>query len=94
MFSPDEKILLNVRDTLGKYPKEVLKVIGVLPKGSTFTGADVVVDSEGYAYQMYASVRGKADKGLVIVVVRPDSFVGAIVGGVDGLKRYLDIVFG
>ncbi|KZT25236.1 hypothetical protein NEOLEDRAFT_1178648 [Neolentinus lepideus HHB14362 ss-1] len=51
-----------------------------------FEGVDIAfIDVDGFAYKHY----GVAEDKVTVVVVRPDSFVGAIiVSGVDGLKRY------
>ncbi|KAK0421799.1 hypothetical protein EV421DRAFT_1915109 [Armillaria borealis] len=46
----------------------------------------VLTDGDGYARKHYNDRDG-------IVVVRPDGMIGALVGGVDGLKRYFKGIF-
>lgn len=47
-------------------------------------------DSEEHAFQNY----GIADGQLAIVVVRPDTYIGAFVNDFDGVEKYLSLVFG
>ncbi|KAI6117272.1 FAD binding domain-containing protein [Pisolithus croceorrhizus] len=52
-------------------------------------GAEVLVDQAGHAYRGYVIENDE----VKVVAVRPDGVVGAIVRGVEGLKRYFDGVF-
>lgn len=82
-----------VESLLEKFPKDIFRTVSILPKGVT-TGVQAgtslrVEDSEGYAFKFYLLPEQKSG----IVVVRPDGVIGAIVDGVDGVERYLKLVF-
>ncbi|KAF8840825.1 hypothetical protein BDN67DRAFT_929567 [Paxillus ammoniavirescens] len=73
-------------------PVPIFRTIVVRPQNSTDVvdagGADIeVVDSEGHAYRSYGV--GKESR---IIVVRPDGVVGAIVSGLEGVKRYFGLI--
>lgn len=50
----------------------------------------VLKDSEGHAFQYYGIVDGQ----LAIVVVRPDTYIGAFVNDFEGVEKYLSVIFG
>ena len=50
----------------------------------------VLKDVEGYAFENYGLEEGKS----AVVVVRPDTYIGAFALGADGVQKYLDMVFG
>lgn len=50
----------------------------------------VLKDSEGHAFQNYGIVDGQ----LAIVVVRPDTYIGAFVNDFEGVEKYLSVIFG
>ena len=50
----------------------------------------VLKDAEGYAFKDYGLEEGKS----AVVVVRPDTYIGAFALGANGVKRYLDTTFG
>ncbi|KAF9061453.1 FAD binding domain-containing protein [Rhodocollybia butyracea] len=80
---------------LGRYPSEILRVLVIYPssQSSVVGGAQVdfdeLLDTREQAYYTY--LRGvnleEASPG-VVVLVRPDGHVGAIVRDVDGIERY------
>ncbi|KAH9922913.1 uncharacterized protein B0H18DRAFT_1120636 [Fomitopsis serialis] len=75
-------------------PASSLKIVVVYPRGTKnatpVIDADfTVVDKEGHAYSTY----GASPACPATVIIRPDTVVGAIVFGVDGLKKYLNAVF-
>lgn len=84
----------SVVQLLKTYPRGLFKSVGVLPSDSTIdtdvrVGFDLVVkDGQGNGHKAYKIPGG----GTVIVVVRPDGVIGAMVTNSDGLHRYLDIV--
>ncbi|KAJ3842176.1 FAD binding domain-containing protein [Lentinula raphanica] len=93
-----ENIFAGVRG-LSKL-KDVLKTVVVLPQGSPLTNdasslfpADTVVllDTEGYAYKHY-DVATDSQRPTVFIV-RPDGFIGGLVYGVEGIKKYLGLIF-
>ncbi|KAF7793062.1 hypothetical protein EIP86_004167 [Pleurotus ostreatoroseus] len=77
-------------------PKGAIQVVVVLPEETVLTalqtveGADlVVVDTLGHALDAYPP----AVRGFSVFVVRPDGVVGAVVGGEEGVKKYIKGVF-
>ncbi|KII86158.1 hypothetical protein PLICRDRAFT_177744 [Plicaturopsis crispa FD-325 SS-3] len=79
---------------LGRFPEGTVETVLLLPKGSESgapaEGADrVLVDSEGHAWATFA---GEVQVGAVIV--RPDSFVGAVVRDAAAVDAYLKGIFG
>ncbi|KAF4566117.1 hypothetical protein EYR40_002068 [Pleurotus pulmonarius] len=82
----------RVVELLKAYPLGLFKSVGVLPSDSTASldvGLDLVVkDGQGNGHEAYKISSGST----VIVAVRPDGVIGAMVTDSDGLRRYLDIV--
>jgi len=101
MFTPDASTTRDVLAALqmctpataGAGGDAAVRPLVVLPRGSeditSFSAAEVVVDSQGYAYRAYLAAEG----GTRVVVVRPDGVVGAIVHGAEGVKRYFSNIF-
>ncbi|KAJ8077776.1 hypothetical protein PM082_002209 [Marasmius tenuissimus] len=84
-----------VLDLVKSYPEGTLKYVIVLPRGSDVSqssGEDdtVVLDREGYAYKHYHA----QEKEQRVVAIRPDGYIGAVVRGQDGLKRYFGRILG
>ncbi|KAK0188527.1 hypothetical protein F5146DRAFT_1122701 [Armillaria mellea] len=80
-----------ILDLLKAYPAGTVKSVVILNQDDAPTvdvvPADFVLgDGEGYGRKHYNDRNG-------IVIVRPDGMVGALVGGVDGLKRYFNGIF-
>ncbi|EPQ61272.1 hypothetical protein GLOTRDRAFT_113667 [Gloeophyllum trabeum ATCC 11539] len=90
----------EVLDVLEELPPLVTRSVVVFPTRTaverlqpreTWDGVHhVVKDCFGYAYKHYSAEKGRRK----VVIVRPDGVVGAIVGGVEGVKRYFIGVFG
>ncbi|SJL13734.1 uncharacterized protein ARMOST_17182 [Armillaria ostoyae] len=81
----------GILDVLKAYPAGTVKSVVILQQNAApavdGSPADfVLTDGEGYARKHYNDRDG-------IVVVRPDGIIGALVGGVDGLKRYFKGIF-
>ncbi|KAF9259568.1 hypothetical protein L218DRAFT_908049 [Marasmius fiardii PR-910] len=81
----------RVLEVLRRYPEGTVQTVVLYPKSTCpLPGAKeadrVVEDGEGYAYKHY-KIEDDAEK-IKIVVVRPDAYVGALVGGVEGLQKY------
>ena len=93
IFTADPAEAASVLHALNEYPAGTVTTVVVLPKDASPTdvpGAGLtVVDRDGYAHQAYPPV----SKGFSFIVVRPDGVVGAVVKGVDGVKRYFDAIF-
>ncbi|KAL0568506.1 hypothetical protein V5O48_013476 [Marasmius crinis-equi] len=85
-----------VADVLRSIPAGVVKSVVVLPQGtdvsgdSESTGSILVVDREGYAYRHYHAKENE----LLIVVIRPDGYIGAAVKGDVELKGYFETILG
>ncbi|KAK0501675.1 FAD binding domain-containing protein [Armillaria luteobubalina] len=80
-----------ILDLVKAYPVGTVKSAVILHQNATPTAdgfpADfVLTDGDGCARKHYNDRNG-------IVVVRPDGIVGALVGGVDGLKQYFKGIF-
>jgi len=79
----------------GRYPEKTIQAVCIVPKGTTLPVPPLVAetikleDRDGYAYMGYAV--DKADN--IVVVVRPDGVIGAIVFGVEGTEEYFDGIF-
>ncbi|KAJ8689554.1 hypothetical protein PTI98_012451 [Pleurotus ostreatus] len=76
---------------LKAYPPGLFMSVEVLPSDSSTSpdvGLDLVIQDElGNAHRAY----GVPGAGTVIVAVRPDGVVGAMVADSNGLRRYLDL---
>jgi len=68
---------------------------GVAPhsRGDVGFTCKTLLDRDGHAYRGYAITGGGGDPAYV-VIVRPDSTIGAIVEGPDGVEKYFSGVFG
>lgn len=94
IFTKDADWAQSAVNALHEVPPEAVRPVVVLPKDvsthSDVTGVDiVVVDAEGHAYAGY----GASAEQPLIVTIRPDGVVGAIVFEVDGLRKYFSKVF-
>jgi hypothetical protein len=87
--------LESVLKALRRFPVGTLRTVLVLREAS-FQGLDefsmdlAVHDSQGYGCQGY-NISSGID--LVVVLVRPDAYVGAIVRGADGVDQYFKTIF-
>lgn len=84
----------EVLEPLKSTPPGSFYVVAILPQGTTpqaVPGADLtVVDSQGYAFKDYPP----AAQGFSVIIVRPDAVVGAVVKTAEGVKKYVQGVFG
>ncbi|KAJ3862910.1 hypothetical protein EV359DRAFT_65254 [Lentinula novae-zelandiae] len=88
----------EIASEFSAYAKSLVETVLILPalsqseqiaSGQQF-GVDLVLrDGGGHTYKGYPALPGSC----TVVVVRPDGIIGAIVGGVDGLRQYLSGVF-
>ncbi|KAK0466820.1 FAD binding domain-containing protein [Desarmillaria tabescens] len=81
----------EILDLLKAYPAGTVKSVVILPQNDgpavDSSSADfTLTDGEDYARKNYNGRHG-------VVVVRPDGMIGALVGGVDGLKQYFKGIF-
>ncbi|KAK0466823.1 FAD binding domain-containing protein [Desarmillaria tabescens] len=91
VFSDAGLEVKEIRDLLKAYPVGTVNSVVILPQNDAPIGDGssvdfVVTDGEGYAHKHYNGRNG-------VVVVRPDGMIGALVGGVDGLKQYFKGIF-
>jgi hypothetical protein len=101
VFGSDAIIRVQaVSDIIKGFPADIFRVVACLSKtsNSELAGATkdrlgqapvVVKDGEGHAYSAYLL----ANQESGIFVVRPDGMLGAIVESIEGLERYLKLVF-
>ena len=96
VFGPDVDSAEDIIGALSLYPRDITRVVVVLPQETVVTGsstvtsgADFVIDAAGHAYRAYLTEKGEKK----VVVVRPDGVVGAIVRGPEGVKAYLGKIF-
>ncbi|KAK0214922.1 FAD binding domain-containing protein [Armillaria fumosa] len=80
-----------ILDLVKAYPVGTVKSVVIIHQNASptvdgFPADFVVTDGDGYARKHYNDRNG-------IVVVRPDGIVGALIGGVDGLKQYFKGIF-
>jgi hypothetical protein len=75
-------------------PSDLTTIVLIFEKGSDHAPVNnlrddelVALDSEGHAFNSYI-----ADI-IHAAVIRPDAMVGAMVGTVDGLKQYFNLIF-
>ncbi|KAJ7647809.1 FAD binding domain-containing protein [Roridomyces roridus] len=71
----------------------ILEVAGACPEGTVQTfvvskDSGTLIDRDGHAFSSYRVV-----KGINVVVVRPDGFIGCIVASEAGLKLYFEGIF-
>ena len=92
VFGPDVASAEDIIGVLSSYPRDIIRVVVVLPQETVVTEsstvtleADVVIDAAGHAYHAYLTEKGEKK----VVVVRPDGVAGAIVRGAEGVKAYL-----
>lgn len=106
IFSPDRhSVLLFTQDKdevkaatleLATWPAGTIGMVMILPNGtnsreSNSLAADMIVeDKQGHAYAAYSGV---IDEGYPIVVIRPDGVIGAVLKGIEGLKKYHEGIF-
>ncbi|KAK0463731.1 uncharacterized protein EV420DRAFT_1638653 [Desarmillaria tabescens] len=69
-------------------PSAVVQTFVITNSNMQLGGVSVLVDNDGHARKAYMVEEGSP----AIVIVRPDSFIGAIVTGVGGVKRYFSKV--
>lgn len=98
IFSDRAAAADEVVSALGGYPAGLVQSVAVLPamtsvrEGLVLPKADFVVkDTDRHAYEGYSADHTKAEPA--VVVVRPDSFVGATGRGVATVKEYFSRIF-
>ncbi|KAJ3757896.1 FAD binding domain-containing protein [Lentinula raphanica] len=95
IFGPPEFDGGEIAALIGVYPKDLFKTVLILDAGSTnpmphTSGVDLVLrDRDGHAHRVYPALPSSG----ILIIVRPDGVIGAIVTGVEGLRRYLKGVF-
>ncbi|KAJ4474865.1 FAD binding domain-containing protein [Lentinula aciculospora] len=93
------KLIEKILETAQGLPssKDIIKTVVVLPQTSLSTNdpaipsADMVLlDTEGYAYKHY-DVAANSQQPTVFIV-RPDGFIGGLVFGAEGIKKYFGLI--
>ncbi|KAL0570392.1 hypothetical protein V5O48_011568 [Marasmius crinis-equi] len=91
VFGPDLGVS-EVREAVSRYPAELIRIVVVYPPGveiASDSDTGVFIDGEGQAYRHY---QVEKDRRMVIVV-RPDGYIGAVVRDATGMKEYFNCVF-
>lgn len=93
LFAQDVGAAKLTLEQLKTYGDKVKTVI-IVPKGSSVPaedlGADYVLeDKAGHAYKAYLD----SERPCTAVVVRPDSYIGAIVSDGEGVRKYFEKVY-
>jgi len=95
----------DILDVLGKYNKDGHRLIDtylVLPEhtpdaglGSVVGGVNqVLVDTQGHARRAYDVDASQDRKALPsVVIIRPDTYIGAFVHDVQGVEKYFSKIF-
>ncbi|KAH9487377.1 Flavin-dependent monooxygenase [Psilocybe cubensis] len=97
IFSKDQALSSLVIASLQEYPSELFKTVVVLPKTQSkvdFNSAQtdfVVEDSNEHAYDAY--VEQNCVRESTIVIVRPDTYIGAMVDKEEDVRRYFSQIF-
>ncbi|KAG1862631.1 FAD binding domain-containing protein [Suillus subluteus] len=94
VFVPSLAGATPILGALEAYDKSVVRSAVVLPSSTidvtVASPADLIlVDQDGHAYSAYLM---EADQTKVFVI-RPDGVIGAIVHGVEGVKKYFSGIF-
>ncbi|KAL0573074.1 hypothetical protein V5O48_008885 [Marasmius crinis-equi] len=87
-----------VYDILKSYQQGLTKAVFILPQRTEKSvamknmseQASIVVDSQEYAYKHYHVQESKR----LIVIIRPDGYIGAVLKGEAGLRGYFNGIFG
>ncbi|KAJ4474895.1 monooxygenase [Lentinula aciculospora] len=93
--SAGHDFVTGVLNTLREYNSDILKSIVVLPRASDSISSSALadmtlVDTEGYAYLIYAIT----DDTPTVFIVRPDGYIGALItSGESGVRSYFSSIF-
>ncbi len=85
VFAPDFSAARGVLEYVRGLDGALFRPVLVLPQVEKEDREDIVKDAGGHVYENYRVKEGE----VVVVVVRPDSWIGARVGGVAGIEQYL-----
>jgi len=84
-----EQLVTEVIAAMESYPKDTVQTVVVCSEEfMDFTGTTMLVDGDGHARSAHL-----VSKDTVKVVVRPDTFIGAIVMDAVGVQRYFSKIF-
>ena len=89
VFGSDSEVLEN----LTEFPMELVKTYVVCKPGTKLPDSHhhvtALLDSTGYAHTAYR-IKGES---ATIIIIRPDTFIGAIVKDYSGVERYFHKIF-
>ncbi|KAJ6588624.1 FAD binding domain-containing protein [Mycena capillaripes] len=94
VFGGDAAAHGAVERAMGSWPQDTASTVLLRRAGETgeSTLGEVLEDCEGHAYAGYTS--GAVEGEMIIVIVRPDGVVGAVVSQAEGIERYHKLIFG
>jgi len=89
-------LVQSALSVLGRLPSGLVHTILIIPGDATdayaaYPSVDFVLkDSEGHAFKNYGLGGGES----AIIIVRPDSYIGAFVKDASSMEKYISVVFG
>ena len=66
-----------------------VKSFVIVPQGTSTSAEGVLEDKVGHAYKAYID----AERQVTAVIIRPDSYIGAIVAGEGDIAKYFEKVY-
>ena len=93
LFIRDANIARSIVDQLKVYGDRVAVVV-IVPQGFVISAQDlaadcVLEDEAGHAYTAYLDL----ERPFTAIIVRPDTYIGAIVGDGEGLHKYFGKIY-
>lgn len=84
----------HIAEYLGGLPSGTVQPVIITSKGSSTQTppkplCSTLQDMEGHAFRAYGALEGEGR----VVVVRPDGYVGAILRGTEGVRKYFSMIF-
>ncbi|KAH7885854.1 FAD binding domain-containing protein [Phlebopus sp. FC_14] len=96
VFTHEDSYASSIVSAVKELPTSVVRTIVlhppdlVVPSTAKGVGADFeLMDTEGWAAQFYGLGERSSSR---TIVVRPDGVIGAVVEGLEGLRKYFDLI--
>lgn len=85
---------ISILHALTAYPQGTIQTVILYPQSTSYSNTPglagfMLEDKGGYAFKHYNVVAGHR----TIFVVRPDGYIGAVVGGLGGMTSYFKAIF-
>ena len=88
IFTEDIASAEPILKQLKTYGDKVKSVV-IAPQGASISAEGVLEDKAGHAYKAYID----AERQVTAVIIRPDSYIGAIVAGEGDIAKYFEKVY-